>query len=1232
VYGYSTSTNTIAQTMTFTITRPDATTVLLTRSTNASSPVNGRLVQTEVKNGAASLAKTVLSYVNDGGGSPQVQSVTSYDDNNAPIKVDFDYDAKANITNKREYGYQVSGAWQVRRRTHTTYTAIAAAVNLPTEVDLYDALDAIIAKATYAYDNYVSMGGMEDYGGASPPGHLSWFGASYTARGNVTGVTQWTDLTAGTTIQHLAKFDIFGSVVKAQVSCCQEKDLTNTDATYWSQPETETSGDPNGVHQTTSTDYDFNTSLPTSATDAGGLITNIGYDAALNPNSVTLPTGASAAAGFDYGNLSSTKTVTYSDTGFDGGGVFGPVTRTLTTTTNYDGWGRVVQTVNPNNAQVNTAYDAMGRLISRTNPFTAGGTPGPATTIQYDLVNKAVITTLPGGNTVRSDYSGSAVTATDQVNRKIKRESDGLGRLIKVTEQDVSTGALTQETSYAYNLLGKLTQVNQGGQYRSYKYDAMGRLLYEKIPEQTPTINDGTGTYWTSAYAYTEFSSVKKKTDARGVETHYAFDALHRATQTWYTGAGGDDTGAVRPALPNPVAATGDRLFGYSSSGALASLNIPNEYTENYSFDAYDRPISVTRWVLGQTYDIRKTYATSYEYNGGGQLSKMIYPSGQQVSVNHDDKGRLLSLTYNPEDTFGYLTGVTYNIEARMTGGALGNGVVQTYGFDANRSQLVSQTATKGATQLINLTYDYQASAGQSGVTSTAGNTHQLISLTGTISGTTESASYTYDLQKRLVTSDQTTNGASAQRQFAYDRWGHRAAVYDGLPGGKNTPALIQTVQLEQSGTAPTNRITNVTNNGTALNYLYDAAGNVTNDGVHSYAYDAANRMVSVDSGSTAQYKYDHQNQRVTKIVGSSWTHYIWEGGKVIGEHDATTAYTTSPPYQEKSARLDYIYARGRMICNRQRTSSTAPWTTRYYLSDVWSTRLVLDDTGNVLGRQAHLPFGEEFVESGTQEKHHFTSYEAESESAIDYAVNRQYSQSVGRFGSADPYQASGYMVDPQSWNRYSYVENDPIHNVDPLGLFRNYPEPGEDPCCSAGDCDIPEPPPSCTTPTFRFDGPLTKGNKLQFPDYVNFTGRLGPSTTQSAWSYLLEITGTVSDSASQWGLVQWVGVRWIRTVQRANGSRYDEEFNKTFTERGDENDFQNSASGRRWFFIDGPGSVRALLGGSKVVSIKEVMNFTTYIQQGSVSCSAKWHIRLVVQDEVVVSFTAGYGHITPDF
>ncbi len=1016
VYSYSNSINTLLQTKTYTITQPDNTTVNLTRSTNASAVANGRLTQSETKIGSSSLGKSVLTYANDAGGSPQVQSVTGYDDTGTATKADFDYDAYGNMTNKRDYGYQISGTWQVRRRTRWVYTTIGLnIVDRVTEVDLYDAQqntsdadDVMIAKTTYAYDNYAAMGGMEDYGGPTypPPGHHLPWGTSVTARGNVTGVSEWADLQAGTTITHLAKYDIFGNVVKAQVSCCQQKDLTNTDATYWSQPDSVMSGDPNGVHETTSTDYDFNTSLATSRTDAAGLVTDIGYDAALNPSNITMPTGATAQASMNYGTLTSTSTRTYDDNG---------VTKTITSTTQYDGWGRVIQSVGANSAQVNTSYDAMGRVVSRTNPFAAGGTPGPVTTTQYDTANKAVITTLPDGNTVRSDYAGNTITSTDPVNRKSKRESDGLGRLVKVTEQD-ATGALSQETNYTYNLIDKLILVNQGNQTRSFKYDALGRLLFEKIPEQSATINDGTGAYWSAKYTYTEFNAVSTKQDARGVVTTFNYDALHRVTSISY-----DTSNAAS------VAATPAVSFGYDTAGALSSVNIGGQYSESYSFDDFYRVQSVTRWILGQSFDNRKTYTTSYEYNEASQLTKMTYPTSQQVAVNHDGIGRTQSLTYNPGDTTGYLTGITYNTTGQVSGITLGNGVVESYGYDANRLQMTSQTATKSGTTLMNLTYSYQASAGQNGAGSTAGSSGQLMSITGSINSINESAAYTYDLPGRLVTSNQTSNSTSAQRRFAYDRWGNRTGVWDAVSGGNQ----IQSATLQQSGGAPTNRIASVTA-GSMVNYTYDAAGNVTSDGVHSYVYDAENRLVNMDSGA-AQYRYDHQNRRVCKIVGSAWTHYIWEGGQVISEHDATTAYTTNPTYQVNSARVDYVYSGSRMIYNRQRASGGGSWTSKYYLSDRLSERVVTDTSGNVVGRQAHLPFGEDFATSGTQEKHHFTNYERDAESGLDYAVNRSFTNNIGRFNQIDP--LAGSITNPQSLNRFSYVGNDPINRTDPLGL-----------------------------------------------------------------------------------------------------------------------------------------------------------------------------------------------------
>jgi RHS repeat-associated protein len=208
---------------------------------------------------------------------------------------------------------------------------------------------------------------------------------------------------------------------------------------------------------------------------------------------------------------------------------------------------------------------------------------------------------------------------------------------------------------------------------------------------------------------------------------------------------------------------------------------------------------------------------------------------------------------------------------------------------------------------------------------------------------------------------------------------------------------------------------------GSTLNYSYDSAGNVTNDGVHSFTYDAENRVVSVDGGSTATYSYDHQNRRVKKVVGSTTTHYVWQGGQVIAEHNGSTGAVIT----------EYIFAGGRMIA-REGGGRV------FFLYDRLSARATITDgQGNIQGRQSHLPFGEELNATGTTDKHRFTSYERDSETGTDYAVNRQYAQGVGRFLRPDPYARSYDWGNPQSLNRYAYVQNDPANATDPLGLLQ---------------------------------------------------------------------------------------------------------------------------------------------------------------------------------------------------
>jgi hypothetical protein len=293
------------QTVTYSVVRPDLSTLLLTRSTNASSIANSLLTQTEIKNSSGvSFSKNLTTYANDPGGSVQPQSVIAYDDTSTPTKVDFAFDAYGNPTNKREYGFQIAGAWQVRRRTNYNYLTDSNYISrylraLVTESKIYDAFqntndddDMLIAKTTNSYDDYASTGGMEGYGLAKPPGHdTASYGTTLTYRGNVTGTTQWIDIASNTTLPtRLKKYDKFGNVLQEMVTCCKQKVYTYVGSDYWTNPPTVNDGDPQALHLIGSTSYDFNTGLAVYTEFANLGKRHYYYYAALRPIEQDLPT------------------------------------------------------------------------------------------------------------------------------------------------------------------------------------------------------------------------------------------------------------------------------------------------------------------------------------------------------------------------------------------------------------------------------------------------------------------------------------------------------------------------------------------------------------------------------------------------------------------------------------------------------------------------------------------------------------------------------------------------------------------------------------------------------------------------------------------------------------------------------------------------------------------------------------------------------------------------------
>jgi RHS repeat-associated protein len=69
--------------------------------------------------------------------------------------------------------------------------------------------------------------------------------------------------------------------------------------------------------------------------------------------------------------------------------------------------------------------------------------------------------------------------------------------------------------------------------------------------------------------------------------------------------------------------------------------------------------------------------------------------------------------------------------------------------------------------------------------------------------------------------------------------------------------------------------------------------------------------------------------------------------------------------------------------------------------------------------------------------EHHFTGKERDAESGLDYFGARYYGSSMGRFMSPDPAGLSAVkLANPQTWNWYAYVQNNPLRYTDPTGMY----------------------------------------------------------------------------------------------------------------------------------------------------------------------------------------------------
>ncbi|MGA3324107.1 MAG: RHS repeat-associated core domain-containing protein [Terriglobia bacterium] len=336
----------------------------------------------------------------------------------------------------------------------------------------------------------------------------------------------------------------------------------------------------------------------------------------------------------------------------------------------------------------------------------------------------------------------------------------------------------------------------------------------------------------------------------------------------------------------------------------------------------------------------------------------------------------MLDATYAPQ---GAVAGALLGFQS---GGFGGITFAATY---TNRLLPYTVTATSSAGSALNLTFGYYANANVETITNNL--------------NTGRTQTFTYDNLNRLATAQtQATSGQYCWGQsFGYDR-------YANLLSATVTQCTAFGLTL---GVNTNNQITNP-------GFTYDASGDMTSDGTYTYVWDARNRLQSAGG---VTYTYDGDGKRVMKSSGTLY----WNspGGTPLAETNSSGATLN-----------EYIFFDGNRVARRDSSGNVY-----YYFQDQLGTAKTLTISAGVVCYDADfLPYGQEMAYTNScAQNYKFTGLERDGETGLDHTLHRMYESTLGRWLTPDRHRAD--PLNPQSWNRYAYVLDNPINFTDPYGL-----------------------------------------------------------------------------------------------------------------------------------------------------------------------------------------------------
>lgn len=712
------------------------------------------------------------------------------------------------------------------------------------------------------------------------------------------------------------------------------------------------------------------------------------------------------------GSLSQSETMTYDN---KWGSPLSKTSDCLTTTFQYDQFGRLKKTILPEGFEVNTSLHWDVQALQRFYSFTDFSAGKPDSKTWLDILGREIKTQVVGFNgqwlTQLTTYNERGFAAT-KTNSYYTSETplvttsyhDDYGRPYSVTNplstvnysytklldgklQVTTTNSAGQSSTKITDATGKvITAIDNGGQL-DYAYDSRGSQVevkhgstvlitntYDIYGRQISMTDKNAGNI---SYQYDAYGQMIQQTDNGGNSYTMIYDDFGRITSR--TGGEGTTTYTYY-----------DPRFGRCNNQKLQSITGFNGVNKRFGYDQFNR-LSTDRVTIDGV-----DYTTTYTYDTYGNLTKTTYPSGVEVNNIFDNNGNLVSI--NGGDSWNPVTLFTANAEngfGQLTSYTLGNGQTSqnTYQYGTP-----TRLYTPGI-QDLNFTFDF-----------TKGN---LTSRFDAIKNLTES--FQYDNLDRLTTT--TVNGVQ-QLAINYDGSGSfsmgnitsktdagnyvysntkiHAVNYITNPAGPTAPPVTMLPSLDQHITyTPFLRAATITDGSVQTNITYGP----DYERVKSFS----------NGGNTTKYFIGDME----RVVSGSYTrdvHFIPVGNSL--------AIIEKPLYGNSIIHFVYKDYLGSLLT---RTNINGTITAEQNF-DAWG-RL-----RNPADWQYLNYISNEFFNRG------FTGHEHLPYHGLINMNARLYDQVQGRMISPD-----NYVPDPwhtQGYNRYSYANNNPLKYTDPDGNF----------------------------------------------------------------------------------------------------------------------------------------------------------------------------------------------------